>query len=196
MKLGPVRTLASKRARSPTQPPLKPPKPDPITNPVIQNLIDTAVVQLWRSTQANQQRLRSALTALQQESQQVQQQLSTKLADTTATLQSTALEKAALETQQTALKQQCTRLRAAIAQKSQQTQQDGQITAFGQIQTLLTQYPTLRRMAIAKPELPVKNLIATLAGLDNLVQFWGDETIGTPWEPTSYDVYRFSRMLV
>ena len=149
--------------------------------------LGTAAWRLWRSVQAVQARLRADLLTLQQDSQRIQQALSAELEETTATLQATVLEKAALETQRTALTQQCARLRAASEQTSQQVRADSQKRTFEQIQTLLTQYPTLRRMAAAKPELPARNLTATLTVLDNLIDSWGVEPIGAPWEAVAYD---------
>lgn len=144
----------------------------------------------WRSRQSAQMiqsQLQQDLETLKQESQTIQQHLQTELDQTKATLQSTRRVNADLETQNEALKHQCSRLRDSLDQQSQQVRQDTQTLMFEQIQTLLTQYPTLRQMATSKPDLPARNLVAALTPLDNLLQFWGYVPIGTPWEALAYD---------
>ncbi len=143
--------------------------------------------RFWRSAQAVESRLKAELASLEKASAQIQDSLKAELQETTAAFQAISIEKAALETQCIALKQQCSRLRAELGQRSQQVQQDSQEIAFEKIQTLLIQYPTLRRMAEAKPDLPARNVVATLTALDNLVQFWGYAPIGVPWESQAYD---------
>lgn len=58
------------------------------------------------------------------------------------------------------LELQCQRLREELKQQSQQLQTDFQNETFTQLQTLLTNYPTVKKMALAKPELPAKNLVS------------------------------------
>ncbi|MER3434542.1 MAG: molecular chaperone GrpE [Leptolyngbya sp. ERB_1_1] len=101
--------------------------------------------------------------------------------------QTSQREKAALEVQIGELKQQCARLRSQLETQSTQTQQDSEIKAFEQIQSLLTQYPTVRRMTETKPDLPARNLIGMFTALDNLMEFWNYQAIGHPWEQVKFD---------
>ncbi len=58
---------------------------------------------------------------------------------------------------------------------------------FETLQTLLTQYPTARHLAEIRPQLPAKNLTAFFRSLDQLLQTWGIEAIGSPWEAVPFD---------
>jgi len=132
----------------------------------------------WRShkaAQATEAMLRSEIAALKQ--------TQTAVADG----QTSQREKAALEVQIGELKQQCARLRSQLETQSTQTQQDSEIKAFEQIQSLLTQYPTVRRMTETKPDLPARNLIGMFTALDNLMEFWNYQAIGHPWEQVKFD---------
>jgi molecular chaperone GrpE (heat shock protein)/DNA-binding Xre family transcriptional regulator len=60
-------------------------------------------------------------------------------------------------------------------------------STFAQLQSLLTNYPSIHQMVGAKPELPAKNLLSMFAPLDNLLKEWGYEQIGKPWEQVAYD---------
>lgn len=147
-------------------------------------------VMFWRShqtAQATQAALEHDLETLTQTSQQIQHGLEQQLQETSATLQTTQREKANLEDQVDALKQQCLRLRSALEQQTNQVQQDTQTATFGQVQALLTQYPTVQRMVEGKPDLPARNVVAMFTSLDNLIQFWGYQAIGCPWEAVAYD---------
>lgn len=140
----------------------------------------------WRSikvAQATEAMLRSDIDDLKQTQNDLEQKLETAIAD----WQTSQREKAALEVQIEELKQQCARLRSQLETQSTQIQQDSEIKAFEQIQSLLTQYPSVRRMAESKPDLPARNLIGMFTALDNLMKFWGYQAIGQPWEQTEYD---------
>jgi hypothetical protein len=140
-----------------------------------------------QAAQARQTQLQLELDSLRQISEATQQALEHKLQQVSETLQTTQRDKADLETQIEALKQQCVRLREALENQALQVQQDTQAAAFEQLQTLLTQYPSVRRMAELKPELPARNLVALLTALDNLLQFWQCQPIGQPWAAIAYD---------
>lgn len=60
-------------------------------------------------------------------------------------------------------------------------------STFTQLQSLLTNYPSIHQMVGAKPELPAKNLLSMFAPLDNLLKEWGYEQIGKPWEQVAYN---------
>jgi molecular chaperone GrpE (heat shock protein) len=85
------------------------------------------------------------------------------------------------------LELQCQRLREELKQQSQQLQSDFQQETFTQLQTLLSNYPTVKKMALAKPELPAKNLISLFTSLDNLITSWGYTAIGETWEQVNYN---------
>jgi molecular chaperone GrpE (heat shock protein) len=82
---------------------------------------------------------------------------------------------------------QCQRLREELKQQSQQLQTDFQQETFTQLQTLLTNYPTVKKMALAKPDLPAKNLVSLFTSLDNLITNWGYTVIGETWEQVNYN---------
>jgi molecular chaperone GrpE (heat shock protein) len=82
---------------------------------------------------------------------------------------------------------QCQRLREELKQQSQQLQTDFQQETFTQLQTLLANYPTVKKMALAKPELPAKNLVSLFTSLDNLITNWGYTVIGETWEQVNYN---------
>jgi molecular chaperone GrpE (heat shock protein) len=86
-----------------------------------------------------------------------------------------------------ALQQQCLQLREQLQQQKKQLTEDFQAATFEQIQTLLTNYPSAQKMAQAKPDLPARNLIALFTPLDNLLQGWGIESIGSAWEQVAFD---------
>ena len=86
-----------------------------------------------------------------------------------------------------ALQQQCLRLREQLQQQETQLRADFQESAFEQLQTLLTNYPSAQKMAQTKPDLPAKNLTALFTPLENLLQSWNIEPIGSPWEQVGYD---------
>ena len=82
---------------------------------------------------------------------------------------------------------QCQRLREELKQQSQQLQTDFQQETFTHLQTLLANYPTVKKMALAKPELPIKNLVSLFTALDNLITNWGYTVIGETWEQVNYN---------
>ncbi|ALB39559.1 molecular chaperone GrpE [Anabaena sp. WA102] len=82
---------------------------------------------------------------------------------------------------------QCQRLREELKQQSQQLQSDFQHETFTQLQTLLSNYPTVKKMALAKPDLPAKNLVSLFTSLDNLITNWGYTAIGETWEQVNYN---------
>jgi hypothetical protein len=62
-----------------------------------------------------------------------------------------------------------------------------QHSTFSQLQTLLTNYPSLRASINAKPDLPAKNIVSLFTPLDNLIETWGYERIGKAWEQVPYN---------
>lgn len=85
------------------------------------------------------------------------------------------------------LENQCQRLREELKQQSKQLRWDFQNETFTQLQTLLSNYPTVKKMALAKPDLPAKNLVSLFTSLDNLITSWGYTPIGEPWEQVNYN---------
>ncbi|GET35868.1 nucleotide exchange factor GrpE [Microseira wollei] len=85
------------------------------------------------------------------------------------------------------LRQECLRLREQLQQQSSQVTADLQNNTFSQLQSLLTNYPSVRQMVKAKPDLPAKNLISLFIPLDNMLKSWGYEPIGSPWEQVPYN---------
>jgi hypothetical protein len=75
--------------------------------------------------------------------------------------------------------------RKPIAPTSDQTELQRQV--FTQLQTLLVNYPTVTKAALAKPEMPAKNIVPLFTPLGNLVEQWGYVAIGEPWENVAFD---------
>ncbi|HEY9835853.1 MAG TPA: hypothetical protein V6D27_03090 [Vampirovibrionales bacterium] len=85
------------------------------------------------------------------------------------------------------LRQQCQRLREELDRQKSQLWESFCQSTFEELQTLLTNYPTAVEMARIKPDLPAKNLTALFAPLGNLLENWGYEPIGHPWESVAYN---------
>jgi hypothetical protein len=75
--------------------------------------------------------------------------------------------------------------RKSIIPTPDQTELQRQV--FMQLQTLLVNYPTVTKAALAKPEMPAKNIVPLFTPLGNLVQQWGYVPIGEPWENVAFD---------
>ena len=85
------------------------------------------------------------------------------------------------------LQQQCQRLRAELEHQKTQLNVDFQDNTFAQLQPLLTHYPSARKMAEHKPDLPARNFNALFTPLENLLQTWHIEPIGSAWEQVSFN---------
>jgi molecular chaperone GrpE (heat shock protein) len=154
----------------------------------------TLALFYWRSNKkaiadqaALEQRLTNKITTLTKKSQATEQGLRTELISTKSQLQTSEVNKAKLAAEIIALNQQCQRLREELKTQAAQVQTDAIAGGFEQIQTLLTQYPSVQCMVASQPELPARNIIALLTSLENLVKYWGCSSIGKPWEKVSYD---------
>lgn len=86
-----------------------------------------------------------------------------------------------------ALRTECLQLREALQKQGIELKNELHYSTFQQLQTLLTNYPSVRQLVEFKPELPAKNLISLFTSLDNLIESWGYEPIGKVWEQVSYD---------
>jgi len=86
-----------------------------------------------------------------------------------------------------ALQQQCQQLRAELAQQQEHLSTDLRDSTFAQLQPLLTTYPSARKMAESKPDLPARNLTALFTPLENLLQTWQIDPIGTAWEQVPFN---------
>ena len=87
----------------------------------------------------------------------------------------------------TELQQQCQRLREELRSQKEQLTLDFSNATFEQLQTLLINYPSACKMAQTVPDLPAQNLVALFTPLENLLQTWGIEEIGSPWQQVAYD---------
>lgn len=101
-------------------------------------------------------------------------------------------------TQLASLLQQVSKAKEALHQEGLRLHQELQqqrleLTAvlrestFEQLQTLLTNYPSIHSLVSIKPELPAKNLLSLFTPLDNLLSAWNYEQIGKPWQQVPYD---------
>lgn len=86
-----------------------------------------------------------------------------------------------------ALRQECLRLQKELQQQSQQLKTDFQTATFYQLKTLLTNYPSVRRITEEKPKLLAKNFVPLFASLDNVLKSWEYEPIGSVWEQVPFN---------
>ncbi|AFY73420.1 hypothetical protein Syn7502_01327 [Synechococcus sp. PCC 7502] len=86
-----------------------------------------------------------------------------------------------------ALKQDAARLKEQIEAQRQLIATEYKLITFEQLQTLLTQYPSLKKILEVQPDFPAKHIMGLFVPLDNLIQSWKYETIGTPWEQVYFD---------
>ncbi|WP_179067323.1 molecular chaperone GrpE [Nostoc sp. C052] len=86
-----------------------------------------------------------------------------------------------------ALHQEGLRLHEELQQQRVELSEEFRSATFEQLQTLLTNYPSIYQMVQIKPELPAKNLLSMFTSLDNLLNKWGYEQIGKPWEKVAYN---------
>lgn len=86
-----------------------------------------------------------------------------------------------------ALRSECLRLREQLQQQKVELTTELHHSTFEQLQTLLTNYPSVRQLVQAKSDLPAKNLISLFTPLDNLIESWGYEPIGKVWEQVAYN---------
>ncbi|MBD2458033.1 molecular chaperone GrpE [Nostoc sp. FACHB-87] len=94
---------------------------------------------------------------------------------------------AQITTEKEALHQEGLRLHQELQQQQLRLTEELRVTTFEQLQTLLTNYPSIHQMVSVKPELPAKNLLSMFTPLDNLLGKWGYELIGKPWEQVPYN---------
>lgn len=85
------------------------------------------------------------------------------------------------------LRQECRRVRSQLQEQKAEVARDVRDATFEQLQSLLANYPTVRQLVEAKPDLPAKNLTGLFAPLDNLLESWGCDRIGAVWEAVEYD---------
>ncbi len=86
-----------------------------------------------------------------------------------------------------ALRTECLRLREQLQQQRVELTTEFHHSTFEQLQTLLTNYPSVRQLVQVKPDLPAKNLTSLFTSLDNLITSWGYESIGQVWEQVAYN---------
>jgi hypothetical protein len=58
---------------------------------------------------------------------------------------------------------------------------------FEQLQSLLVSYPSARHLATQNSSFPARNLVALFTPLDQMLQQWGYEAIGEPWQAVPFD---------
>jgi molecular chaperone GrpE (heat shock protein) len=86
-----------------------------------------------------------------------------------------------------ALRLECDRLHQQLTQQRETLNQEFRQATFEQLQFLFTQFPSARKMAEAKPELPAKNFSALFTPLENLLEEWEITPIGKVWETVEFN---------
>lgn len=89
--------------------------------------------------------------------------------------------------EQEALRLEGLRLHQELQQQRLELTQELRQSTFEQLQTLLTNYPSIHSLVGIKPELPAKNLLSLFTSLDNLLASWNYEQIGNPWQQVPFD---------
>lgn len=143
----------------------------------------------WRSTKkatASRVELEQHLNKEKDRARSTEAALQSQLTEIKSQLQTSEVNKARLESEIIALTQQCQRLREELKTQAAQVRSDAIDGGFEQIQALLTQYPSVRKMVESQPDLPARNIVALLTSLENLVKFWECQSIGKPWEMVEY----------
>lgn len=85
------------------------------------------------------------------------------------------------------LRAECLRLREALQNQDIELINEFQQGTFQELQSLLTNYPSVRQLVKVKPDLPAKNLTSLFTCLDNLMESWSYELVGQVWEQVAYD---------
>jgi predicted RNase H-like nuclease (RuvC/YqgF family) len=134
-----------------------------------------------------EERLTQEITTLKERSQATESSLQSQLTEVKSQLRTSEVTRAKLEEEIMALTQQCQRLREELKTQGEQVRVDAIVGGFEQIQTLLTQYPSVRKMVESQPELPARNIVALLTSLENILKFWECQSIGKPWEMVEYN---------
>lgn len=76
---------------------------------------------------------------------------------------------------------------ASAFPKPSTSKEQFQRETFEQLQMLLVNYPSAVHMATQNPDLPARNLVALFRPLESLLQEWGYEAIGKPWQAIAFD---------
>ncbi|QDZ41274.1 nucleotide exchange factor GrpE [Euhalothece natronophila Z-M001] len=84
-------------------------------------------------------------------------------------------------------KEECQRLRKQLETQRETVKEEIQQVTFEQLQSLLTQFPSARKMAEAKPNLPASNFSALFTPLENLLEEWEITPIGEVWQQVEFD---------
>lgn len=85
------------------------------------------------------------------------------------------------------LRQECARLRQKLHQQSQKIREDFQYNTFYQLESLLTNYPTVSKLIQENPDLPAKNILPLFKPLDKVLDRWGYKAIGSPLAQVPYN---------
>ncbi|XGV98865.1 MAG: hypothetical protein ACAF41_07970 [Leptolyngbya sp. BL-A-14] len=93
----------------------------------------------------------------------------------------------ALQEENHRLTQKCAELEQALQNQESTLTTALRHSLFKQLQLLFIHYPTVSKILQAKPDLPAKNLVPMFVPLENLIQSWGYQAIGTAWEQVDYD---------
>lgn len=92
-----------------------------------------------------------------------------------------------LEQELTTLKGEYQRLQKQLKQQQQDLEQTFQQSALQTLEPLLLQWPTAAHAARNNPQAPAVKLLPLLRPLEQLLQSWNIETIGTVGEELAYD---------
>jgi molecular chaperone GrpE (heat shock protein) len=136
---------------------------------------------------ALEEHLNTELKTVKEQSNRTESALQSQLKDIKYQFQTSEVKIANLEREIVELNQQCQQLCEDLKTQAIQVKIDAIAGGFGQIQNLITQYPSIRKMLESRPDLPARNIIALLTSLENLVKFWECQPIGKPWEMVEYD---------
>ncbi|MCL1475818.1 hypothetical protein LAY57_34940 [Argonema antarcticum A004/B2] len=85
------------------------------------------------------------------------------------------------------LTKECLVLKRQLENSTAEVRLDERSSTFRQLQTLLTNYCSVRAAVQINPQLPASNIVSLFVPLDNLLAFWGIEPLGQVWEQVPYN---------
>lgn len=85
------------------------------------------------------------------------------------------------------LTKECLVLKKQLEDSTAEVRLDERSRTFRELQTLLTNYCSVRAAVQVNPQLPASNIVSLFVPLDNLLASWGIEPLGQVWEQVPYN---------
>jgi len=91
------------------------------------------------------------------------------------------------EAESAALRQECQRLQQQLAEQAASLQAEFRGGSLSVLESFLLQWPTAAAAAAHNPNVPAKNLLPLVKPVEQLLELWGLEPIGTVGAEVAYD---------